>query len=310
MRTLVEAAKLSNDVLLAGVIETLIERSPMLAKMPFEDIVGNSLLYNRESTLPTVQWNAVGGTWVESTGTTTQHSTGLKILGGDVDTDNFIAKTLSNVNDQKADDIQAKAKAMARTFDDCLIYGDDSVDLASVDGFHNLVDTTGQFHNSNNGDGSGDVLSLARLDEVIDFVAQLDDVTGLMMNRTVARGLRQYYRAAGLYNLSRGEDGKPMESYGEHPILINDFLVQTEAITAGNAYSAKTGGLTSSIFVFSLGPKKLHGIQNGGITKEDIGKLETKDATRTRFKWYVAWCLQNTYALARLDGIIAGSAVA
>ena len=48
--TLTEASKLSNDALLQGVIETVIKDSPILQSMPFIQIVGNGLTYNKEST--------------------------------------------------------------------------------------------------------------------------------------------------------------------------------------------------------------------------------------------------------------------
>jgi hypothetical protein len=51
--TLDEAAKLSNDMLLQGVVETIVKDSPVLQQMPFIEIVGNVLTYNQEKTLPT-----------------------------------------------------------------------------------------------------------------------------------------------------------------------------------------------------------------------------------------------------------------
>lgn len=39
--TLAEAAKLSNDILLTGVIETIINESPVLQLLPFIETVGN-----------------------------------------------------------------------------------------------------------------------------------------------------------------------------------------------------------------------------------------------------------------------------
>ena len=54
--TLAEAAKLSDDILLKGVIETIIKDSPVLQVLPFIEIVGNGLTYNREKTLPGVAW--------------------------------------------------------------------------------------------------------------------------------------------------------------------------------------------------------------------------------------------------------------
>ena len=41
--TLVEAAKLSNDVMYQGVIETIIKDCPLLQFMPWVEIVGNAL---------------------------------------------------------------------------------------------------------------------------------------------------------------------------------------------------------------------------------------------------------------------------
>ena len=38
--TLVEASKLSNDVLLTGVVETIIKDSPILQSLPFIEVVG------------------------------------------------------------------------------------------------------------------------------------------------------------------------------------------------------------------------------------------------------------------------------
>ena len=46
--TLTEAAKLSNDVLLEGVVETIVKDSPVLQFMPFIEIVGNGLTYNQK----------------------------------------------------------------------------------------------------------------------------------------------------------------------------------------------------------------------------------------------------------------------
>jgi hypothetical protein len=45
------------------------------------------------------------------------------------------------------------------------------------------------------------------------------------------------------------------------------------------------------------------GLQNGGIQVERVGELETKDATRTRIKWYCGLALFGTLGLARLRGI-------
>ena len=108
--TLAEATKLSNDVLLTGVIETIISESPVLQAMPFIEIVGNGLTYNRENTAPTVSFFDVGDTWTESTPTFTQVNAPLKILGGDADVDNFLSSTRSNIQDLEAAIVQPQGQ--------------------------------------------------------------------------------------------------------------------------------------------------------------------------------------------------------
>ena len=45
--TLAEASKLSNDVLLQGVVETIVKDSPILQRLSFIEIVGNGLTYKQ-----------------------------------------------------------------------------------------------------------------------------------------------------------------------------------------------------------------------------------------------------------------------
>jgi hypothetical protein len=92
--TLAEASKLSQDMLLKGVIETIIQESPVLQVLPFIEVVGNGLTYNRENTLPSASFYDVGDTWAESTPTFTQVTATLKILGGDADIDKSLYPNL------------------------------------------------------------------------------------------------------------------------------------------------------------------------------------------------------------------------
>jgi hypothetical protein len=108
--TLTEAAKLSNDVLLKGVIETIVKDSPILQRIPFIEIVGNGLTYNRENALPTVAFYDPSDTWTESTPTFTQLTATLKILGGDADVDNFLKATRSNLQDLQALSLSSRPK--------------------------------------------------------------------------------------------------------------------------------------------------------------------------------------------------------
>src|SRR4030066_425492 len=132
--TLAEAVKLSNDLLLQGVVETIVKDSPVLQKLPFVEIVGNGLTYNRENALPTVDFYDVGDTWAESTPTFTQVTANLKIMGGDADVDNFLKATRSNIQDLEAAVIELKAKALKDKFEDTFLYGDSAQNAKQFDG--------------------------------------------------------------------------------------------------------------------------------------------------------------------------------
>lgn len=132
--TLAESAKLSQDTLAKGVLETFVQTSPILDRIPFMEIAGNAYAYDEEATLPGVAFRSVNEAYAESTGTVNQKSEKLVILGGDADVDRFIQQTRSNVNDQRAEQTALKVKAISYKFQETFFTGDSSVDTKSFDG--------------------------------------------------------------------------------------------------------------------------------------------------------------------------------
>lgn len=135
--TLTEAAKLSNDILLIGVIESIVKDSPVLQRLPFIEIVGNGLTYNRELSLPVVDWYDENEAWGgETPPTFTKITAGLEILGANADVDNFIKATRSNLQDVEATVIELNAKAIRHEFEKTFIDGlgtSGSKDFAGLD---------------------------------------------------------------------------------------------------------------------------------------------------------------------------------
>ena len=305
--TLTEAAKLSNDVVQQGVIETVVKESRVLEVLPFIEMAGNALTYNRENAMATAAFFDVGDTWTESTPTFTQVLATLKILGGDADVDQYIATTRSNVQDIEAAVLELKAKAVAHEFEDEFIYGDTAVDAKGFDGLHKVVPSGQQIHL-----GSGTTpaaLSLKKLDEAIDL-AKPGKPDFLLLTRRTRRGISAFARAlTSPVQYEAGDFGRRVMSYDGIPVFESDFMVDTELLAAG-AFSAKTGGASSSVFAVKAGEGQLVGLTNGGIQVENVGSLETKDARRWRCKWYVGLALFSTLAVARLDGISSADVVA
>ena len=131
---LAESAKLSHDMVQRGVIETILEESPMLRLMPFLEVEGNSYKFTQENTLGGASFFSVNGVWSEGAATFTQKTVNLSILGGDADVDNFVQRARSNVNDQRAIQTMLKAKDVARKWEQTVLAGDASADPNAFDG--------------------------------------------------------------------------------------------------------------------------------------------------------------------------------
>ncbi|WP_240361861.1 major capsid protein [Streptomyces sp. MBT27] len=115
-------------------IETFVQESPILDRLPLIQVQGNAYRYNEESTLPGVPFRGVNEAYPESTGTLNQRIETLAILGGDADVDEFIAQTRGNINDQRAIQIIMKVKATSIHFSDQFFNGDVEVNPKGFDG--------------------------------------------------------------------------------------------------------------------------------------------------------------------------------
>ena len=291
--TLAESAKLSQDMLLTGVIETVIKESPVLQALPFIEVVGNGLTYNQENALPTAAFYNVGDTWAESTPTFTQVTANLKILGGDADVDNFIKATRSNLQDLEATVVELKAKATQQKFDDTFIDGDTNSDAKAFDGIDKLA-ATGQTVSIG---ANGGALTLDKLDETIDKVrGGKPDM--LIMSRRSRRKLSSLARAAGsgVVVSDRDQLGMMTDYYDGVPIGVSDYVSDAKRVGSNSD--------CSTIYALEWGDGAVAGLTApGGLQAEQVGSLETKDATRVRVKWYVAIAVFNSLKLAKLTGI-------
>ncbi len=301
--TLNEAAKLSNDMLLQGVVETIVRDSPILQQLSFIEIVGNVLTYNQEKTLPSIDFYDVGDTWAESTPTFEQKTASLKIMGGDADVDNFLKATRSNIQDLEAAVVELKAKALKDKFEDTFIYGDSAASAKQFDGLKKLIDTTTASPQVIAMGPTGATLTLAKLDELIDAVKGGKPAL-LLMSRRSRRKLNALVRAAGgMIETDRDNWGNFIQLWDGIPIGVNDWILDTHVLT-DSVETATTGGTCSTIYAFQMGEGALCGLTSPGhITVEPIGSLETKDASRTRIKWYCSLALFSSIKAAALIGV-------
>jgi len=301
--TLEEAAKLSNDMLLQGVVETIIKDSPVLQRLPFIEITGNGLTYNQEKTLPGIDFYDVGDTWDESTPTFEQITANLKIMGGDADVDNFLKATRSNIQDLEAAVIELKAKALRDTFEQVFIYGDSGTNPKEFDGLRMLIDTEATGEQVIAMADTGAELTLGKLDELIDAVkGGKPDM--LLMSRRSRRKINALVRAAGgMTETDRDRWGNFIQLWDSVPIGVNDWILDTHTLSGG-VETGTTGGSCSTIYAVQFGEGALCGLTGPGhLQAEPVGPLENKDASRTRVKWYVSLALFSSIKAAALIGV-------
>lgn len=294
--TQAQAALLSNDLVTRGVIEAIVTVSPVLEYLPFMDLVGTALTYPREATLAAAQFVAPGGTWTEGQGTFSQGTESLKILGGDADVDNFLQRSYANVNDIQSVVLFEKAKATGYQFNNTFWLGDSAVDTNSFDGMKKRIGAAAASQTVTAGT-NGAALTLAMMDQLIDAVRP-NLPQALFMSRRSRRNLNALRRAQGA-QLAEG-----INEFGRHVLYYDGIPVEIDENIPDTDVQGTSGAICSTIYALSFGFQSgVMGIQNGGIEAVTVGNLETKDAERTRIRWYCGITNFRDIAAARLIGI-------
>lgn len=299
--TLAESAKLSQDLLYAGLIEAIVDVNPFYEILPFHEIDGNALTYNRELTLGDVQFAGVGDTiTAKNPATFSKITTSLTTLIGDAEVNGLIQATRSNINNQKTIQIMSKAKSIGRQFQQSLINGDGTGNsfqgLSALASGSQIIDTG----------TNGSALSFELLDTLIDSVKDKDGQVDYIL--APARTIRAYYtllRALGgatISDVATLPSGKQIPAYRGVPIFRNDFIATNQ--TKGSSTN------TTTLFAGTVddGSGK-HGIAGltargtAGVRVENVGISQTKDETITRVKMYCGLANFSQLGLFAMPGI-------
>lgn len=298
--TLVEAAKLeTGNLLRSGVIETFARESEILRVMPFQDIAGNALSYNREAQLPGVAFRGVNEGFTESIGVINPATESLYISGGDLDVDRYIITTMGAA--VRSTHEAMKIKSLAQAWTTKFVKGDTTVQPREFDGLqarltgNNLIDAGAT--------SGGDPLSMDILDQAIDTVS---NPTHILMSRAMKRkftAAAKNVSLSGTIAFTKDDFGRPITEYNGLPLLttygdsINvDPLSFNEAASGG-------GSTATSLYVISFTPDGVCGLQNGGIDVRDLGELNSQPLFRTRVEWYAGVAVFNGNAAVRIRGV-------
>ncbi|HPJ68348.1 MAG TPA: phage major capsid protein [Desulfobacteraceae bacterium] len=303
--TLLEAAKLRNNPLQLGVIETFARESVILEMLPFLETKSDSYSFNREATLGRADFRALNEEYTEDVGKLDKVTETLTILGGFSDVDRVLVKTSADsINDVRAIYDTMKAKAIALKYTKTFVKGDCESSPKEFDGLQVRCGSGDQLIAAGS-TGGGDALSLAILDQAIDAVDGSPDV--ILMNKTMARRMSVGARAsavAGDVQYTIDQFGKRVTTYNGIRIGVVDtdesnelILPFTEACPGGGAAT----GTSIYIVKFGLGTH-VCGLECGPITVEDLG-IQNNVCYRTLQEWICGMACFHPRSVARLYGI-------
>lgn len=126
--SLLEAAKLSNDEVIEGIVEDIISQDTWFEYLPFVQIGGLSHVFKRERELASVDFAGIGEDLTTDDyrkGATFETvNVGIQAIMAEILIDSQIDDQLSDIDDQLQVQISSKAKAMSRYFmNACINYG-------------------------------------------------------------------------------------------------------------------------------------------------------------------------------------------
>lgn len=301
----IQAGVLSQDELVAGIIENIITVNQVYQVLPFDSFEGTGLTVNRENVLAGAGLAAVGGSLsgnvpangipavaaagagaaYKAPATWTPETFTLKTLIGDAEVNGLVQAQLSDFTDQTASQIAAKAKQIGRIYQDLMINGNESVSTLQFDGLMVLADSVVAPADG----GTARALSFDLMDAAMDEVKDKDGVVDyIQMAPRTRRSYKALLRALGgaaIDDVVTLESGDVVIAYEGVPLFKNEYITTDQGATAANSN-------TSVIFgTFDDGSRQ-YGIagltsrSNGGIVVEDVGPKENEDTNLTRLKWY------------------------
>ena len=287
---LAEAQKLTQSVLLSGVVETVIENNQLMPLLPVKQLNGKSLQWNRE-----LDWKPEEGgdfyglgdqlIWHADQSYAPQKEANTKILARQDRDDTYVSNTYSNINDMDAERIRNITKKFARKAEHTLFYGDTKNTALSFDGLHRLniveqsaVSAAAADVDDINIDNGGQVgLSLHTLR--VAMAAAKIDILGpancmILMPRELKIRFNSAWQEGGFVNagvtvapmmISIGMEqvGTPTLFFDGVPLVATPFL-RAEQENTGTDNAARqlysSGSKVYSIFIVRLGT-----IEDGGL---------------------------------------------
>ena len=306
--SLAQAALNTQNELQRGVMETFVQESSVLDRVPLEPIEGNAYAYNEEATLPGIEFRAVNAAYSESTGTINQKTEALVILGGDADVDTFLVATRGNLNDLRAQQTRLKVKAASYKYQDAFVNGDVAVDANSFDGLKKRL--TGSQVISMGTNGAAILTDAATMhaffDKLDELLALVPGASALYMNSLIRSKIMSAMRRLNIA-IDRLAIRKSFLTTACLFWILRDTLRRVRKIIP-QTETQGSSEVASSIYAVRFGESPedggVLGLSNGGVQVRDLGEIDAKPVYRTRIEFFCGLGVFSGKAAARLQGVL------
>ena len=315
--TLLEATKSGGDLQKSGVVETIIQESPMIEMLPWMAFSGNALKHSEEGTLPGVQFRNVNEGYTASWGSDNEHFWGVSILGGEIKVDKYLVNVVGTEDDIEAKQWMKLGKANAMRFDYEAFKGTGSAASKGFKGINSLISegfgqtlAMGDNGLSMSSTGAG----LDKMDEAMDLFKNQGMPDAALLNRTTRRSITSAARNAfsGYSLIDVGTDvyGRQVVKYNDIPLrIMGDGINSSGTVTPILDFDETEGNsdVTSSVYFAKFGEDDVCGLlgQNGSMSVQSFGELETAPQRMGRMEWYPGIAIFNKYSIVRLTGVLA-----
>ena len=302
----------------AGVLKTFADSSPLLAAMPMLPIQGSAFAWTRQASLGSAGFRSVNGSYSESAGTVETRTVAMKIIGGDLDVDEFLVQAHGPAH--RAIQEQAKAALIAQTISFQIIKGSvagGGGSTGDANGFDGLqVRYGGGFGSTPVVDGGenagqifansgGGALSMRSLDEAIQAV---ENPTHLLMAKKMRVNIQAFLRGSSSVQMVKDEFGRLVTTYNGLPILDADVLGTVSGLE--QIGFNENNDSSSSIYCLSLTDMGLCMPTVGGVQVRDLGEQNAKAVRRTRVEMYANIADIHPRCVSRLYDITDAVAIA
>lgn len=158
--TLADILKASASPMVKGLLMDLLRASDVLSTVILIGVDGLQITDKRWQTLPGAGFRTVNGGYVESSGTTEDVQETLALIGGDVKIDRVADKVKPAVEKPIVTQMKMKSKAVAFTYNDAFINGDQGVNPDSYEGLKKRVANMPSRQTISLSPGAGDSLKV------------------------------------------------------------------------------------------------------------------------------------------------------